>query len=227
MKDLLVSTGILLIAFTIQSQNVGIGQLSPSEKLEVNGIVYSNQGGIKFPDLSIQSTAAYNVNPEDAAENRKFIVMEIQVDGTDLQGEYTDGIFTEATKVIAADIQHANAVSIAPCGAGILAGGAQWKRFDIKKELDKTSPELQAVLFDSRLINTLKLHFIEKNQANQLVNYYRIEILNGTIYDISTQLVYQGNSNYAHIEHLSLIYNSIIFTSIAGGEEHQHTFTSQ
>ena len=38
--------------------NVGIGDTSPSEKLEVNGIIYSNSGGIKFPDGTVQTTAS-------------------------------------------------------------------------------------------------------------------------------------------------------------------------
>jgi hypothetical protein len=38
--------------------NVGIGTSSPSEKLTVAGIIYSTTGGIKFPDGTIQTTAA-------------------------------------------------------------------------------------------------------------------------------------------------------------------------
>jgi hypothetical protein len=38
--------------------NVGIGQNNPGEKLHVNGIVYSSSGGLKFPDSTIQTTAA-------------------------------------------------------------------------------------------------------------------------------------------------------------------------
>jgi hypothetical protein len=38
--------------------NVGIGTSSPSEKLTVAGVIYSTTGGIKFPDGTIQTTAA-------------------------------------------------------------------------------------------------------------------------------------------------------------------------
>ncbi|MBN2349951.1 MAG: hypothetical protein JXJ22_14010 [Bacteroidales bacterium] len=43
--------------------NVGIGTSRfeiPSEKLEVGGMIYSNSKGFKFPDGSVQTTAAYN-----------------------------------------------------------------------------------------------------------------------------------------------------------------------
>ncbi len=38
--------------------NVGIGTISPSEKLQVAGIIHSTTGGYKFPDGSVQTTAA-------------------------------------------------------------------------------------------------------------------------------------------------------------------------
>ncbi len=38
--------------------NVGIGTTSPSEKLEVAGIIYSTTGGFKFPDGTTQTTAS-------------------------------------------------------------------------------------------------------------------------------------------------------------------------
>ncbi len=49
-----------LISLSVFGQNVGIGLDSlPTEKLEVNGIIFSRQGGVKFPDGTIQTTA-YN-----------------------------------------------------------------------------------------------------------------------------------------------------------------------
>ena len=40
--------------------NTGIGTTDPHEKLEVNGTILSTNGGFKFPDGSIQTTAALN-----------------------------------------------------------------------------------------------------------------------------------------------------------------------
>ena len=44
------------------SGNVGIGA-SPSQKLEVAGTIYSNYGGFKFPDGTVQTTAATGYTP--------------------------------------------------------------------------------------------------------------------------------------------------------------------
>lgn len=40
------------------ASNVGIGTLNPTSMLEVNGIIHSTNGGFKFPDGTIQTTAA-------------------------------------------------------------------------------------------------------------------------------------------------------------------------
>lgn len=40
------------------ASNVGIGILNPTSMLEVNGIIHSTTGGFKFPDGTIQTTAA-------------------------------------------------------------------------------------------------------------------------------------------------------------------------
>lgn len=42
------------------SGNVGIANTSPSSKLTVGGIIQSTTGGLKFPDGTLQTTAAYN-----------------------------------------------------------------------------------------------------------------------------------------------------------------------
>ena len=47
------------------SGNVGIGIGSPAEKLDVNGTIRSLSGGFKFPDGSVQTTAATNSGDND------------------------------------------------------------------------------------------------------------------------------------------------------------------
>jgi hypothetical protein len=44
--------------FVTNKGNVGIGTVTPSEKLSVNGTIDSASGGIKFPDGTVQTSAA-------------------------------------------------------------------------------------------------------------------------------------------------------------------------
>ena len=58
-----------LCSSNLLAQNVGIGVTSPSEKLHVNGIIYSDLGGFKFPDQSIQTSAATYQNVYTVAKS--------------------------------------------------------------------------------------------------------------------------------------------------------------
>jgi len=51
--------------YTIPTGNVGIGTSSPTEKLQVAGIIHSTIGGFKFPDGTVQTTAATGGGGDD------------------------------------------------------------------------------------------------------------------------------------------------------------------
>jgi len=51
-----------------QGGNVGIGTQTPGERLSVNGRVYSTFGGFRFPDGSVQETAAANWLQNEAGD---------------------------------------------------------------------------------------------------------------------------------------------------------------
>ena len=55
---IIMTVTAVLITDNVSAQNVGIGTNSPGEKLEVKGKIYSNTGGFKFPDGTVQETAA-------------------------------------------------------------------------------------------------------------------------------------------------------------------------
>ncbi|MEM9549257.1 MAG: hypothetical protein AAGA77_24945 [Bacteroidota bacterium] len=69
-KFSLLSCVAVLIHTASYCQNVGIGTPMPSEKLEVSGIMYTNSGGVRFPDGTLQTTAAQSGNEVDASKVR-------------------------------------------------------------------------------------------------------------------------------------------------------------
>ena len=63
MKKIILINTILFFCLTVFSQNMGIDQSNPSEKLDVNGTVKGNS--IKFPDGSTQTKAPRVIHTTD------------------------------------------------------------------------------------------------------------------------------------------------------------------
>ncbi|MDO8742701.1 MAG: hypothetical protein Q7J45_04220, partial [bacterium] len=86
---LLLNTGGATNGLIVQSGKVGIGTASPSQELSVNGIIQSMTGGIKFPDGTVQTTAASGAGAETdptvqswAKTSNPTIPGNLQVNGT-------------------------------------------------------------------------------------------------------------------------------------------------
>lgn len=71
---LILNTGGAPNGLIVQFGNVGIGTVSPSEKLSVNGIIQTLSGGFKFPGGSVQTVAATPHGKQVYTSNDTFIV---------------------------------------------------------------------------------------------------------------------------------------------------------
>jgi hypothetical protein len=72
-KSLLFNTNGQENMRILANGNVGVGLTTPSEKLSVGGIIESTTGGIKFPDGSIQTTAATGSAVSDSYQVNKYL----------------------------------------------------------------------------------------------------------------------------------------------------------
>lgn len=66
------------------SGNVGIGTTAPNDKLQVTGIIHASQGGFRFPDGTLQSTAAAMTLPFTAITEKPGYAFSIR--NTDASG---------------------------------------------------------------------------------------------------------------------------------------------
>jgi hypothetical protein len=78
------------------SGGVGIGTDSPTEQLEVNGVIYSSSGGIRFPDNTVQTTAAAGGAPNGWVDNGSVVSLEDDLDSVGIGTTTPDAILTVA-----------------------------------------------------------------------------------------------------------------------------------
>lgn len=76
--------------------NVGIGKDTPTEKLQVEGVVHSSTGGFKFPDGSVQATAASGGNGSNDNLGNHTATQNIKMNGNWLSGDGRDkGVYVQ------------------------------------------------------------------------------------------------------------------------------------
>ncbi len=92
------------IAIQEESGNVGIGTTSPAEKLSVNGMISSQIGGFRFPDGSVQTTAAM-ITPdieywrEEAGHLSNLNTGGVGIGTTDPNGQFEVSVRTGAESI--------------------------------------------------------------------------------------------------------------------------------
>lgn len=205
-----MSLCVLSIVFCA-GQNIGIDAPAPSEKLEVGGIIFTNTGGVKFPDSTLQTTAAYNTEPETSVDDRSFIVMEVDgypwvIDTAGVQG----------TRVIGFNhhIYHPeNSIPI-----------HDW--IQVTKAIDMTTPLAFGDLVASTIISDINLHFLRFTPAG-LEEYFTITLENCAFLDQRTRLAYLGYQQWAHVEDLQIAFEIITYYDIVSGNIYVHNTQSQ
>ncbi|RLD19698.1 MAG: hypothetical protein DRI69_07815 [Bacteroidetes bacterium] len=174
------------------SQNIGVGTSAPSEALEVQGKVFSNQGGFKFPDGTVQTTAAMMADPETEAVTNLFGVIEI--DG--VIGGYDNPPITDAIKVLGFDFSSNRTFEI---GGG---GGASIPSLPIVKvllEVEKSTTQLFDKYVNGSPIQVILIHLLDDTGSP----YFTVGMEEVIIISYEMQLVHIGNGEYAHLLALS------------------------
>jgi type VI secretion system Hcp family effector len=190
-----------LFACLCFGQNIGIGTSNPTEKLEVDGKVFSSSEGFKFPDGSIQ-TRAYNAyETQDAAEGRLFVVMDIP----GIDGSFSFGGHNNDIKVISLDWGVYFNVTEVLNGP---PGQCHFKLLTVTKEIDKASPNLLLFWLNGGPALAPVLYFYKADSTE----YYKMTLSGVQIVKLNENVIYNGNNYYAHVEEVVFTYDDIKLT---------------
>lgn len=148
---------LMLFPMLLWSQNVGIGTNNPTEKLQVNGMIYTSQGGIKFPDNSVQTTAAFNNSGTNLFVGD--IIMTINGPGQDFKGIINQfGIMDGINLLNQEDLLERSIISTQ---GGINLGKMELKEYSIIKPIDNTSAGFFKAMASGTLIPEVIIYYIK------------------------------------------------------------------
>lgn len=183
-QSLLVAL-ILLAASDLAAQgNIGIGADEPTEKLEVTGIIYTTEGGIRFPDFTLQETAAFmSGGPGDAGMPYDPVYMTIKT---------SNPAITDTIRVL--DI---SAGGVKNPGTG----NTQLLTYQFIKEMDATTHALFQKCVTVSTLTEARFHFL--TTTGQL--HKTIELRDALVSEINHLNIHRKNDEFAHLEQVSLI----------------------
>lgn len=192
----------------LSQDKVGIGVVNPDEKLEVAGKVFSNQGGFKFPDSTVQTTAAFNSNTADAAIP-KLLGYYFHVNS--IAGPVTRDLhFKDGTSMLSV----ANLIPVYAHTLDIVQTGEPphttltISPLQIISDISIASPDL----FGATLLGTLypsgNLYLLEDIGGNEIV-YSEIKLQNVRISTYDHDQIYLGDQQYAHLNGFSVSFTII------------------
>ncbi len=99
-------------------------------------------------------------------------------------------------------------------------GKRQHKPLVITKEIDKSTPLLMSALINNENITDVELKFWQPSRSGKEIQYYTIRLLNARIINVQQEMLnnqYPENMRHKEREHISFVYQKIIWTYEDGG----------
>ena len=148
---------LFYLPLILNAQNVGIGTPNPTEKLQVNGMIYTSQGGIKFPDNSVQTTAAFNNSGTNQFAGD--IIMTINGPGQDFKGIINQYGIIDGINLLNQQVLLER--PIITTQGGISLGKMDVKEYTIRKPIDNTSSGFFKAMASGTKISEVIIYYIK------------------------------------------------------------------
>lgn len=205
-----------LLPLMISAQNAGIGTDTPSEKLEVSGIIYTNEGGVRFPDETLQTTAAFNSDPEDAAMVRGVGVISF----SPFPGPLDTLQLQNVSMIYDLEFLGTASFNLGGSGGPSGTGPPMFESVALLKDIDITGVSLFSYLVQGDDIEEVDIYLIREDQNGNPELYYRLALQNVYISQFAVKMVHLGKGEYAHVEAIGLSPVQIAVFDLINGTSH-------
>lgn len=186
---------------------VGIGTSSPASALTSGGMIQALTGGVKFPDNTVQTTAASSnsaTGPQDAASPRWVIGLEIpELPG----GGMNHNDCMDCSSVF--DLKWNLSISFDSITGQLNNSEPQHHKITFYKNIDGNSVGLIQKMSEKMPFNQVRFKFYKHTANNSYAVYYQIELHNVFVVDLKQDVQFIGSNNYAHMDRVSFIYEQI------------------
>lgn len=193
-----INTVFFLLLFAVLSF-AQIPHLEVAGGIKAKGTIHSENGGIKFPDSSIQTTAAFNAinndNQNAFSKGQPFVLI------------------TTNNPAISDTLE---VVELIEGGLEFLPNSSpSANSFIVKLNLENVSQQLMAKSASYILLTKFTIYFPDPNVPNSFTK--TIELRNATIRKITHSVNFTGNTHYAHLTDITVAYQQIEVRTINNG----------
>lgn len=215
MKTPVIIFLIVVLFQSLDAQKVGINlNKDPEQTLEVGGMIFTNSGGIMFPDSSIQTTAATLLGGANPDVNLNgMVIMVLDTNGVRANGplptQRLNGIDIPSGGFPLLYYYEENDFpsNIDVGGSGGGAGKAEVSNAFILRNQDFYSGIFHKSYF-RRDVLCGDLYFIKNPQSSPEV-YMKLKFYGGFIFNIQQNVQHIENGQYNHLEALTLQFSCI------------------
>lgn len=156
----LMASVLLLFCLPMFGQNVGIGTDVPTEPLEVNGIIFTSQGGVKFPDGTVQTTAYVPGTSTMMPAGLSGLVIEFaQVAAVNIMGPANDGIILNALNIHSA--QEGIGVGISVQNGILIASAPSLSELTISRTADFNTAQFKSLILENTVIPYVEVFYLK------------------------------------------------------------------